>query len=166
MAIITVGTGATINAPTIEGQLFQLIHWVNNAESTAGGNESKFSLTKGEDGLLESTFTLDGQLTHTLAAGTVTESPLPYLTSTAFNAGNPLGTIKGTTFSQYFIDCCLYAIVWQRQTNTKNPQKLTGVTLEFDFAEARYSGKVSLPYASIIGAGGIVSETAIEWLVT
>lgn len=166
MAAITAGTGATTTASTIEGQLFQLAHWVNNAEATAGGNENKFSLSKGEDGLLECTFTLDGQLTYTPATGIVTESALPYLTSTAFNAGNPLGTIKGTTFAQYFIDCCLYAIVWQRQTNTKNPQKLTGVTLDFDFVAASYSGKLSLPYASVIGAGGIVSETAIEWLVT
>lgn len=166
MATITPGTGATINATTIEGQLFQLVHWINNTEATAGGNDSKFSLSKGEDGLLESTFTLDGQLTYTPATGLTAEAALPYLSAVTFNAGNPLGTIKGTTFAQYFLDCCLYAIVWQRQTNTKNPQKLTGVTLDFDFAEAKYSGKVSLPYISVIGAGGVVSETAIEWLVT
>ena len=165
MATIIPGTGATINAPTIEGQLFQLIHFINNAEAVAGGTSNKFSLDKSEDGILTSTFTLEGQLAYTSSTGVFTESALPYLASTAFNAGNPLGTIKSTTLGQYFIDCCMYVIVWQRNA-AKNPQKVTGAALDFDFVTSIYSGSLSLPYATLLGAGGAITETATEWLLT
>ncbi|MEG4359532.1 hypothetical protein QUB42_29395, partial [Microcoleus sp. Aus8_D1] len=89
MATITAGTGATINAITIEGQLFQLLHFINNAESIAGGESNDFSLKKDEDGLLTSTFTLSGQYLYTPATGIYTSSAIPYLASTPFTAGNP-----------------------------------------------------------------------------
>jgi len=165
MATITAGTGATINAPTIEGQLFQLLHFINNAESIAGGDFNKFSLEKDEDGILTSAFTLDGQFLYTPATGVYFATATPYLASTAFTAGNPLGTIKGTTLAQYFIDAISYALVWQKNVS-KNPQKVTGVQTTFDFSTCTYSGNLSLPYASSLGANGIVSESATEWLIT
>ena len=166
MATITAGTGATINAPTIEGQLFQLVHFINNAEAGAGGDVNKFSLDKSEDGILTSTFSLDGQLIYTPDTGVFTESALPYLASTVFTAGDPLGTIKATTLAQYFIDAMKYAVVWQKNTATKNPQKVTGAALDFDFATWTYSGSLSLPYATLLGSNGTISETATEWLLT
>ncbi len=165
MATITPGTGATINAPTIEGQLFQLIHFINNAEAIAGGDSNKFSLDKNEDGILTSAFTLSGQFIYTPATGVFTASALPYLSSATFNAGNPLGTIKGTTLAQYFIDAISYAIVWQKNV-LKNPRKVVGATLKFDYTTDTYSGNLSLPYSTLLGAGGAISETAVEWLLT
>jgi hypothetical protein len=164
MATITAGTGATINATTIEGQLFQLIHFINNAEAIAGGDSNKFSLDKNEDGILTSTFILEGQLIYTAGTGVFTESALPYLASAAFTAGAPLGTIKGATLAQYFIDAMKYAVTWQRNV-MKNPQKVSGAALDFDFASAMYSGSLSLPYTTSLGSGGI-TESATEWLLT
>jgi hypothetical protein len=165
MATVTPGTGSTISATTIEGQLFQLCHFINSLESNTSGGENKFSLDKSEDGILSSTFTLQGQLTYTAATGLFAEGALPYYSTATFNAGNPLGTIKSTTLAQYFIDCCLYALVLQRN-KAKNPQQVTGVTLDFDFTEGVYSGSLSLPYSTTLGSGGIVTETATEWLLT
>jgi hypothetical protein len=164
MATITPGTGATINAPTIEGQLFQLIHWINNAEAISGGDNNKFSLSK-TDGLMESTFTLDGQLIYVPTTGKVNESPLPYLASQSFSAGTTLGTFKSTIFSEYFVDVLLYMITWQRNT-IKNTQQIQAANLSFDFATAKYSGSLSLPFFSVLGVNGTITETAIEWLLT
>lgn len=164
MATITPGTGATINATTIEGQLFQLVHFINNAEAVAGGNSNYFSLDKGEDGILTSSFTLPGQFIYTPLVGAYTESAIPYLPTTVFNPGSPLGTIKGVTLAQYFIDAMSYAIVWQNNL-TKNSQKLTGVQLTFDYQSLSYVGNLSLPYTTILNTSGI-TETATEWLLT
>lgn len=164
MAIITPGTGATISAPTIEGQLFQLVHWINSAEAIAGGDANRFSLAKDEDGILTSSFTLPGQFVYTSSNGTFSESTIPYLASTVFNPGSPLGTRKGATFAQYFIEAMSYASVWQNNL-TKNQQKLTGVQLAFDYQTLTYTGSLSLPYTTALSASGI-TETATEWLLT
>jgi hypothetical protein len=165
MATITVGTGATINATTIEGQLFQLIHFINNTEAIAGGNNNKFSLSKDDDAILTSSFTLEGQFIYTSASGTFAESPIPYLPTTVFNPGSPLGTIKGATLAQYFIDAMSYALVWQNNIN-KNPQKLTGIQLTFDYQTLTYAGSLSLPYSTVLSNSGGVVEVATEWLLT
>lgn len=164
MATITPGVDATINAPTIEGQLFQLIHFINTAEAIAGTELTKFTLSKGEEGILTSDFTLDGQLIYDSFTGKAAESAIVYLTSTTFTAGTTTGTIKGATLAQYFIDACQYAIMLQSNT-TKNPQNAVGVMLSFDYTTATYSGSLSLPYTTSIGNGG-VTEFAIEWLLT
>lgn len=164
MATITAGTGGTITATTIEGQLFQLIHWINNAEQIAGGDSNKFSLNKDDAGIMTSSFTLDGQFLYTGASGTFAESAIPYLATTVFNAGNPLGTFKGTNFAQYFIDAMSYALVWQNNL-TKNQNKLVGVQLNFDYQTLTYTGSLSLPYITVLSGGGI-TETASEWLLT
>jgi hypothetical protein len=164
MATITAGTGATINASTIEGQLFQLLHFINNAESIAGGDFNSFSLEKSEDGILTSAFSLPGQFLYVPATG-YAESPTPYLASATFTAGSPQGTIKGATLAQYFIDAISYALVWQKN-QTKNPQKVTGVQMVFDYSLCTYSGNLSLPYASSLGSNGTIQENATEWLIT
>lgn len=164
MAAITPGSGATINALTIEGQLFQLIHWINNAEAIAGGDANKFSLSKDDDAILTSSFTLAGQFIYTPATGAFAESAMPYLPSAPFNPGSPLGTIKGDTLAQYFIDAMSYALVWQNNL-TKNPQKLTGVQLDFDYQTLIYTGSLSLPFVTTLTTNGI-TEVATEWLLT
>jgi len=165
MATITTGTSGTITANTIEGQLFQLLHFINGAEAITGGDFNNFSLEKSEDGILTSAFTLSGQYLYTPATGVYAESATPYLASTSFTAGTPLGTIKGTTLAQYFIDAISYALVWQKNL-AKNPQKVTGVQMTFDYSLCTYSGNLSLPYATSLGNNGTISEYATEWLIT
>jgi len=155
MATITPGTGATINASTIEGQLFQLLHFINNAEAIAGGDFNNFSLEKSEDGILTSAFSLSGQYLYIPATGTYTESATLYLASAIFLPGNPSGNIKGATLAQYFIDAISYALVWQKNV-VKNPQKVTGVQMSFDFSTCTYSGNLSLPYATSLGTNGTI----------
>lgn len=165
MATITPGTGSTINATTIEGQLWQLVHLYQNAERADTESTNRFESTKDDSFVMDGKFTIPGNLIWTPATGVFADVATPYLPNTTFNAGNPLGTIKSTTLSQYFIDVILYIITWQNN-GSKNTQTLTNVTCTFNTNTRVYSGTFQLPYVTTIGAGGIISESATEWLLT
>lgn len=165
MATITPGTGSSINAITIEGQLWQLIHLYQNAERGDAESTNRFESAKDDTFIMSGNFTIPGNLIWTPATGLFTDVALPYLPATTFNSGTPLGTIKSTALSQYFIDCIQYAIVWQNN-GSKNPQSLTNVTCKFDQNRREYSGNFNLPYIVTIATNGAISETAVEWLVT
>lgn len=163
MATITPGTGSTINSTTIEGQLWQLIHFIQNAERATSEIE-RFTATKDDDFILDGDFTLPGTATFNASTGAFTDVASPYLPAATFNAGTG-GTIKGATFSQYFIDCMKYCCIWQNN-GSKNPQSLKNVTLSFDFQLMEYKGTFKLPYTTVLGTAGSITETATEWLTT
>jgi len=163
VATVTAGTGGTVNATTIEGQLWQLTHLINSAEK--GLAAQKFNISKNDDLILEGDFTIPGQVVYTSSTGVFSNSATPYLSTVVFNPGSPLGTIKGTTLSQYFIDVVSYIVHWQNQP-TKNPNNLTNCTLTFDYNSLEYTGRIILPYSSSMGANGSIIETATEWLIT
>ncbi|MEG4323603.1 MULTISPECIES: hypothetical protein [unclassified Microcoleus] len=164
MATITAGTGATINATTIEGQIWQLIHFIQNGER--GNSESeRFTGKKTDTFVMEGEFTIPGGLIYTPATGLFALAAAPYLSSLTFAPGSPLGTIKGATLAQYFIDAVSYAVAWQNN-NSKNNNSLTNITLDFDYNTQLYSGTFKLPYNTALSANGSVVETAAEWLLT
>jgi hypothetical protein len=164
MAPITPGTTGTCNATTIEGTLFQLSSWVEQQERYAN-EEGKFSFSKDDSFIMSATFTLPASLTRNATDGTflITASPWLPSNSSTFNAGTG-GTIKGTTFSQFFIDSCLYALTLQNN-GAKNPQGLKYVELSCDLDELEWTGTLTIPYVSTIGTSGAVIETASEWLL-
>ena len=163
MATVTAGTNATVNATTIEGQLWQLVHLINSAEK--GLAVQRFNVSKNDDFILEGNFTIPGQVVYTSSTGVFSDSASPYLSTLTFNPGSPTGTIKATTLSQYFIDVVSYIVHWQNQP-AKNPNSLTNCTLSFDYNSLEYSGRIILPYSSSMGTNGSIIETATEWLIT
>jgi hypothetical protein len=165
MATITPGTGSTINATTIEGQLWQLIHLYQNAERVDTSSTNRIESSKDDTFNMSGTFKLPGQLTFNSTSGIFTEAAIPYLPATPFLPGSPLGTIKATTLSQYFIDVIMYLITWQNN-GLKNTQGLKNIACKFDYNTMEFSGTFNLPYVVTIGAGGITSESAVEWLLT
>jgi hypothetical protein len=106
MAIVTAGVKETANATTIEGKLFQMAHLINSAEK--GLAVQKLNVTKTDDLILEADFTMPGTVTYNTSMGTFSVAAAPYLPTLSFSAGSPVGTIKGTTLSQYFIDVISY----------------------------------------------------------
>lgn len=163
MATVTAGTDETINAKTIEGKLFQIAHLINSAEK--GLAVQRLNITKSDDLILEGDFTVPGTVTYNISTGLFSIAAAPYLPELPFSAGSPVGTIKATTLSQYFIDVISYIIYWQNQP-AKNPNNFTNCTLNFDCNSLEYSGRIILPYASTLGQNGSIIETATEWLVT
>ncbi|MEG3936273.1 MULTISPECIES: hypothetical protein [unclassified Microcoleus] len=162
MATVTPGYNSTINATTIEGQLWQLVHLINSAEK--GLTAQKLNITKSDEQILEGDFTMPGTVTFEEYSGIFTDKAAPYLSTLTFEPGSG-GTIKGTTLSQYFIDVVQYIVYWQNQS-AKNPNNLTNCTLKFDYNSLEYSGSITLPYTSVIGVNGTITETATEWLLT
>lgn len=162
MATVTPGSSSTINATTIEGQLWQLVHLINSAEK--GLTAQRFNVTKSDEQILECDFTLPGTVSYNSSTGIFSETAAAYLPTLTFNAGSG-GTIKAVTLSQYFIDVVQYIIYWQNQS-AKNPNNLTNCTLKFDYNSLEYSGSITLPYASAIGVNGAITENATEWLLT
>ena len=163
MATVTAGTNETVNATTIEGKLFQIVHLVNSAEK--GLAVQRLNITKSDDLILEGDFTMPGAVTYNTSTGVFSEAAAPYLPTLPFSAGSPVGTIKAATLSQYFIDVISYIVYWQNQT-AKNPNSLTNCTLNFDYNSLEYSGRIVLPYTSTLGTNGSIIETAKEWLTT
>lgn len=165
MAVITPGTGATINATTIEGQLWQLIHLIQNAERLITDSTERFNSTKDDTFIMSGSFNIPATITYNSSTGVFTPSAAIYLPNTTFTAGNPLGTIKGATLAQYFVDVCNYCVVWQNNTS-KNPKEATNVTLRLNHNTLLYEGEFKLPYTTVLGSNGSITETATEWLTT
>jgi len=163
MATVTAGTNSTINAANIEGQLWQLAHLINSAEK--GLATQRLTITKSDDLILEGDFTIPGSVTYNTSTGLFSVAAAPYLPTLTFSAGSPVGTIKSTILSQYFIDVISYIVHWQNQP-AKNPNSLTNCTLSFDYNSLEYSGRIILPYSSSMGTNGSIIETATEWLTT
>jgi hypothetical protein len=163
MAIVTAGTNETFNGTTIESKLFQIVHSINSAEK--GLAVQRFNITKSDDLILEGDFTIPGTVTYNTSTGIFSVAAAPYLPTLPFSPGSPVGTIKATTLSQYFIDVISYIVNWQNQS-AKNPNSLTNCRLSFDYNSLEYVGRIILPYTSILGQNGSVIETATEWLMT
>jgi hypothetical protein len=163
MATVTAGANETANATTIEGKLFQLVHLINSAEK--GLATQRLNITKSDDLILEGDFTIPGTVTYNTSTGYFSVAAAPYLPTLSFSPGSPVGTIKATTLSQYFIDVVSYIVDWQNQPS-KNPNSLTNCTLSCDYNSLEYSGRIILPYISTLGQNGPIIETATEWLIT
>jgi hypothetical protein len=163
MAGVTPGAGATVNATTIEGQLWQMVHLINFAEKEL--ETQKLNITKSDDFILEGDFTIPAQASRETSTGVITASAAPYLASIPFTPGTGTSrTFLATTLSQYFIDVIGLIVFWQNISD-KNPKQLTNCTLNLDFNVPEYSGTIILPYSSALAAGGTIVETATEWLV-
>jgi len=165
MAIITAGTGGTITANTIEGQIWQLIHLIQNGERIDSASSERFTFIKDDSFIMSGNWSLPARLVRDAATGLFSDSVAAFAPGAIpFTAGTG-GTIRSTTLGQYFLDCVKYAMVWQAQA-TKNPQALQRFTLLFNAGNLEYSGTFLSPYTTVLGAGGTITETATEWLLT
>ena len=167
MATIAPPTGGTIQATTIEGQLFQLIHWIEIHEKNSA-EDTRFTFNKTENANLEGNFTLPalfirngGDRTFSLSAGTYPNAPI-----VPFNGGSAPGFLPSTTtnFAQYFLWTFQYALCWQ-QNRTKNPENKDYLKMSLNLTELNWEGEFFLPYTYTLLAGGGIQETATEWLL-
>lgn len=161
--ITTSNGGGTVTAATIEGTLFQLSHWIELQERNST-DESKFSLQSDDTYISTCDFVLPGNITRN-ADGSFTLGAAIWLPAgSATFVGGTGGTIRDTHFTQYFIDAVQYAIALQFQ-KAKNPQGLKYLELNFDYSTMEWSGKLQMPFISVLGLSGSVSDTGTEWLL-
>ncbi|MEG4855696.1 hypothetical protein QUB10_33155, partial [Microcoleus sp. B5-D4] len=76
MATVIPGISSTVNATTIEGQSWQLVHLINSAEK--GLTAQRFNLTKSDEQILEGDFTIPGTVTYDDLTGIFSDSAAPY----------------------------------------------------------------------------------------
>ena len=165
MATIVSGTGSTFTGNKLESEIWQAIHHIQNGERLLVDVAERFDSSKDDTFNLSGNFSLPGALTWDTETAKFTETAALYLPTLAFTPGNPTGTFKAVTLSQYFIDLIKYAVMKQNAQAT-TPAGLKNITLEFDYNNLVYTGTFKLPYASILTTDGGVIEKATEWIVT
>jgi hypothetical protein len=164
MADITPGNSATFGSSKLEQQLYDSIHYWQNAERNSL-EEEKFTSTKDDTFIMSGNFKLPGKLNYNQSTGLFSITAEPYLPTIPFSAGNPAGTIKGATFSQYFLDLVQYIVLWQMNKD-KNPNSQFNVSLNYIYGSNEFNGEFSIPYTVGFQPGGGIIETATPWLLT
>lgn len=161
MAIITAGTGATIQASTLEGQFIQTIEYFQELEQTGGNTTSYFSGSYDSDTrLFDGSFNVPVSLTGTAIAFVgKTEG---FLTGT-FTPGSG-GTFTAATALDYFLQVLARFIKWQTDP-AKNPTLDKNMTASINIATSVLSGNFNLPFTKAMTPSGI-SFTPKEYLLT
>ncbi|MEG4458909.1 hypothetical protein [Microcoleus sp. N9_A1] len=161
MAVIVVGTEATIQSPTAEGQFMQLIEYFQGLENIGGNITSYFSGNYDSDALI-----FNGDfIVPVLFDGTnmaFVGKTDGFLTG-SFSPGTG-GLFTATTALNYFIQVISHIIRWQNDL-AKNPQKLENLTCTLDLNKRTLTGRFSLPFTRANSDTGIVI-TPKEYLFT
>lgn len=167
MAVITPGIGATITAPTAEGQAFQLFQWWQNQEENSSLNplgQEYFTGSKNTDTnnkFFEGTWKIPATLSPT---SLFTVVPQPLYSGLVFTPGTTPGTFTGATPTAYTLQVILWLI--NREANSQfNPDKFANFTAQYDAATGFYEGKFKLPYLTTLLPNGATQDTARPYLL-
>lgn len=167
MATITAGAGATFTATKAEAQAIAALNFLNQRENTSEANPN------GDD-RINASFDVDLLTfagTYSLPASQVLNSlgqlvivSTPYLSSGAFTPGTG-GTFKSVTIEAYVLEVLMYLQSLELQP-TKNPQNRNYITGTYNSDSKLYAGTFNLPISISIPESGIVSFTAVEYLLS
>ncbi|MEO8891649.1 MAG: hypothetical protein ABI417_08965, partial [Coleofasciculaceae cyanobacterium] len=150
MTVITPGVGATIQAPSVEGQFMQIIEYFQGLETANGNVTSYFSGTYDSDTLLfAGAFNVPILPSGNTAAWV--GNTVNFLSGT-FSAGTG-GTFTSTTALDYLLAVCMKIIALQNDI-TKNPANTQNVTIKIDANKNILSGTFSLPFTIAVTQTG------------
>lgn len=165
MALITPGAGGTIQAPTAEGQAFQLLQWWQIQEENPlinPNNEEYFTGSKNTDTnnkFFEGTWKIPASFLPaplTLTASTI------YL-ELVFSCGTA-GTFVGQTPTAYTLEVLLWLVDRENDSNY-NPDKSNYITAKYDANLRMWEGTFKLPYQTILLSNGGTQDTARTYLL-
>ncbi len=138
------GGSLTITASTVEGAFYQMIGFLQDAESQSNINGSGVNRTIGkideDTSLLRGSFNFD--------ARTITENgeskieTSDYLTIPSWSAGDESGTLKGQTWSQQFLEIITLFIEKQNDA-VANPDEILWIDCSHDFVTGRIAGDIN-----------------------
>lgn len=165
MAVITPGIGATILAPTAEGQAFQLLQWWQIQEENLAINplqQEYFTGTKNTDTnffegkwKIPATFTASAPLI--LIPGTLYQGLI-------FTPGTTPGTFTGATPTIYTLQVLLWLV--NREANLQfNPDRFNNTTATYDAVTGIYEGGFKLPYVTSLLPNGGTQDVARAYLL-
>lgn len=151
MTVVTVGTGATIQLPTLEGQFVQLIEFFQGIEKTPGNQTTYFTGTYDSDELIfDGNFKLP--ITPGVAGASFTANTTNFLVGT-FAPGTG-GTFTAVKALDYFLEVTMKIITLQND-DSKNPQKAQNVTLLIDANQNTASGSFKMPFTKSVTSTGL-----------
>lgn len=167
MAKITVGTGGTLKADSVEGQLQELSTYLQIGEFNALNNPNGIDNIVGNHfqntGTFSATFTIPVDQAIS-ATGQVIYTANDYLTNFQFLPGTG-GTFKSTTCAGCFVEAVIYTQLLERDS-TLNPGKYNYVTGTFNSDSTVFSGSINLPVTVTVNESGSIVYTVQEYLLT
>jgi hypothetical protein len=167
MAIITPGVGATILAPTAEGQAFQLLQWWQMQEENLSINplqQEYFTGIKNTD-TGNKFFEGSWKIPTTFAATALfTLVPAALYLGLTFTPGTTPGTFTGATPTAYTLQVLLWLV--NRESNSVfNPDGFFNVTAKYDANAGIYQGTFKLPYTTSLLPNGGTQDVARAYLL-
>lgn len=167
MAVITPGTGATILAPTAEGQAFQLLQWWQMQEENLTINPTQleyFTGSKSTDTgnkFFEGTWKIPANFT---SAASLTIAASPLYQGLVFTPGTTPGTFTGAIPTTYTLQVLLWLV--NRESNSQfNPDRFVNVTAKFDANSGIFEGTFKLPYTTTLLPNGGTQDVARAYLL-
>lgn len=147
MATITPGTGATLTASTVEGQLWQWIMFMQRAEGNLSINTLAENRITGsldiDSGLFTGNWSLPCTSTPELD-GSRKIVANDYLTGLSFTPGNPVGSFVSPSWGNYGLELILHIIDLINLTSPTN--RTPNVTASYNANTRVYSGAFRLPF--------------------
>ena len=152
------GDSPTITATTVEGGLYQIIEFIQAAESNPEialtpvnritGTIVTDTLTYSGSFDLDATAVIDG-------AGDLSLKGSDYLSIQAWSPGDKTGTLKSDTYTGQFIELIELCMVAQRNYAVENEEEEL-LNAEYNFAERRITGEFELPLERRLTDGGYI----------
>lgn len=154
MATITPGTSSTLIKTTAEGQLLEIISFLQKAESSTTFNPAKADYVQGTCNLNNSTFSgsYNIPITRTRnSTGQLVSEAKQYLTGITFTAGTG-GTFKSNNPAQYLLEI----VDFLQEKELTATDTTYGVTDTTDGDSMTISGSITLPLEMSIDGGNTV----------
>ena len=167
MATITPGTGGTIKAPTLEGQIIEALVLARLTERDSTKNPQNRNYIQCSTNLNTSTFTFNASLPleQTInPQGQVTYIVPDYFVGLTFNAGTG-GTFKSSNIAAYIMEVITYAQNLEAITS-KNPTGANNVNGTIDTDTTLFSCSGTLPITFSQNTLGDTILTASKYLET
>jgi hypothetical protein len=166
MTAIIPGSGASISAATLEGQLLELAVFLKIAEQSPSKNPNSRNFI----GITFNLSTLIASITFSLPAspgvnssGQLLTTATPYLQNTGFTPGSG-GTFLSANPEAYFME--LVTALQINEANTaKNPALANNVSAVYDSDEQLFDGTATLPIEVSLQLDGSIKTIADEYLL-
>lgn len=166
MTVITAGSNSTLKTGTVEGQLLELLTFLQLKETDTVVNPSGRDYIQGSYNFNTLTFngTFNIPVTQTISnSGELTLVAKEYLVNSGFEPGSG-GTFKSTNPAQYLIEVLTF-IQSKESDPTKNLSGNEIITASIDTDALTYAGSINaLPVTMTIDSTGNTVFTAKEYL--
>jgi len=165
MAAITPGEGATIQAPTAEGQAFQLLQWWQLQEENQALNpngEEYFTGTKNTDTnnkFFEGTWKIPANF----SPAPLTLQATEIYQGLTFTKGTG-GTFAGGTPSAYTLEVLLW-LVQRENDSAYNPDRFNYISAKYDANLRMWEGTFKIPYQTSLLPNGGTQDVARPYLL-